>query len=58
MTKWLQETKNASEYVIAINNGNQNQYTLLKLVVRVRIPGAGAPLLSINADRSSLQRYQ
>ena len=31
------------------------QPTLLRLVVSVNIPGAGAPLLSINADSSSLQ---
>jgi len=31
------------------------QLTLLRLVVSVNIPGAGAPLLSINAESSSLQ---
>ena len=31
------------------------QPTLLRLVVSVNIPGAGAPLLSINVDNSSLQ---
>lgn len=32
-----------------------SSHTLLRLVVSVKIPGAGAPLLSINTDRSSLQ---